>query len=309
MVAARPRPIGGGPTGAVRAAPTIRAVPVDHYENFPVASLLCPPAMRAGVTALYHFARTADDIADEGDAPPDARRQQLQQYRQALQDAAAGRPPTGPWAQVFGPLDQAIRRHQLPLQLLDDLLDAFTQDTHNPRYADRDQLLDYCRRSANPVGRLMLHMAGVHGAQALAQSDAICSALQLINFWQDPSVDLPRGRHYVPETDARQHGLTLDALARQGDSPASQALLRALCHWAGDLMTAGAPLACQVPGRLGWELRLVVQGGLRILERISAMQYRTLRQRPTLGPADLPVLLWRAVRMRPAHPTPGFHLG
>ena len=196
----------------------------------------------------------------------------------------------------------------MPLSLLTDLLDAFTQDTHNPRYADRAQLLDYCRRSANPIGRLMLHMAGVQGAQALAQSDAICSALQLINFWQDPSVDLPRGRHYVPEADARQHGLTLDQLAQQADSPASQALLRALCHWAGALMTEGAPLACQVPGRLGWELRLVVQGGLRILERISAMQYRTLRQRPTVGAPDLPLMLWRALRMRPARPTPGFRL-
>ena len=288
--------------------PTMRAVPVDHYENFPVASLLCPPSMRAGVTALYHFARTADDIADEGDASPEARRQQLRQYQAALAQAAAGRPAAGPWAPVFGPLAQAINQYQLPLNLLTDLLDAFLQDTHNPRYADRTQLLDYCRLSANPVGRLMLHMAGVQGAQALAQSDAICSALQLINFWQDPSVDLPRGRHYVPEADARRHGLTLDQLAQQPDSPASQALLRELCHWAGALMTEGAPLACAVPGRLGWELRLVVQGGLRILERISAMHYRTLRQRPKLGATDLPVMLWRALRMRPARPTPGFRL-
>ena len=292
----------------LRRQPTMRAVPVDHYENFPVASLLCPPSMRAGATALYHFARTADDIADEGDASPEARRQQLRQYQAALALAAAGRPAAGPWAPVFSPLAQAINQYQLPLNLLTDLLDAFLQDTHNPRYADRAQLLDYCRLSANPVGRLMLHMAGVQGAQALAQSDAICSALQLINFWQDPSVDLPRGRHYVPEADARRHGLSLDQLAQQPDSPASQALLRELCHWAGALMTEGAPLACAVPGRLGWELRLVVQGGLRILERISAMHYRTLRQRPTLGATDLPVMLWRALRMRPARPTPGFRL-
>ena len=267
--------------------------------------------MRAGVTALYHFARTADDLADEGDATPEARRSQLQQYRQVLLACAAGQAHTGPWAPVFGPLAQAITRHHLPLPLLTDLLDAFSQDTHNPRYADRAQLLDYCRRSANPVGRLILHMAGVCDAQALTQSDAICSALQLINFWQDPSVDLPRGRHYVPAADAQRHGLSLDQLAQQAqlaDSPASQALLRELCHWAGALMAEGAPLACRVPGRLGWELRLVVQGGLRILERIAAMHYRTLRQRPTLGASDFPVLLWRALRMRPARPTPGFRL-
>ncbi|HOB95362.1 MAG TPA: squalene synthase HpnC [Aquabacterium sp.] len=283
-------------------------MPVDHYENFPVASLLCPPAMRDGVTALYHFARTADDIADEGDAPAEARRAQLQLYRQALQRAAAGHAVDGPWAGIFGALTAAIGRHGLSVQLLDDLLDAFTQDTHNPRYADRAQLLDYCRRSANPVGRLMLQMAGVHDVLSLRQSDAVCSALQLINFWQDPSVDLPRGRHYVPQVDAHRHGLTLDDLAQQADSPATQALLRDLCAWAGALMAEGAPLACRVPGRLGWELRLVVQGGLRILERIAAMHYRTLRQRPTLGTTDLCVMLWRATRMRPARPTPGFRL-
>jgi phytoene/squalene synthetase len=155
---------------------------------------------------------------------------------------------------------------------------------------------------------LLLHLAGVADGHSLAQSDAICSALQLINFWQDASVDLPRGRHYVPEADARRHGLDLDALAAGTDTPASQALLRELCHWAAALMREGAPLACRLPGRLGWELRGVVQGGLRILERIDAMHYRTLSQRPVLGRADLPVLVWRALRMRPAAPTPGFRL-
>jgi squalene synthase HpnC len=284
-------------------------VSVDHYENFPVATLLCPPQMRDGVTALYHFARTADDLADEGDAAPATRRASLQDYRRCLDAAVAGQPLGARWRPVFEPLARAVERHRLPPALLHDLLDAFEQDTHNPRYADRAQLLDYCRRSANPIGRLMLHMAGVHAPDALARSDAICSALQLINFWQDPSVDLPRGRHYVPEADALAHGLRLDDLAMQRDSPASQALLRELCHWAAALMRQGAPLACEVPGRLGWELRLVVQGGLRILERIAAMQYRTLHQRPTLGPRDWPVLLWRALRLRSARPTPGFGLG
>lgn len=281
---------------------------VDHYENFPVASVLCPPAMRAGVTALYHFARTADDLADEGDAPAAERLRLLADYRRQLHAIAAGTPPEGRWAGVFAPLQQAIARHGLSVQLLDDLLDAFMQDTGNPRYADRAQLLDYCRRSANPVGRLMLQMAGIDAPHLLAQSDAICSALQLINFWQDPSVDLPRGRHYVPAADAAAHGLSLDQLAQQQDSPATQALLRALCQWAAALMEEGAPLALAVPGRLGWELRLVVQGGLRILEKIGRMQYRTLRARPVLRATDLPVMAWRAWRMRPAQPVPGFRL-
>ena len=287
-------------------------MPVDHYENFPVASILCPPALRAPVQAIYHFARTADDLADEGETSADARRHTLAQYRLALVAAANGAVAADRWPAVFGPLAQAIQAHALPLPLLDDLLDAFIQDTGNPHYADRNQLLDYCRRSANPVGRLMLHLAGVQDAVSLDQSDAVCSALQLINFWQDPSVDLPRGRHYVPVADATRHGLRLSDLQANpqtgADTPATQALLRELCHWAAALMQQGAPLACRVPGRLGWELRLVVQGGLRILERIAAMQYRTLAQRPTLSALDLPVLLWRALRMRPSAATPGFRL-
>ena len=280
----------------------------DHYENFPVASWLCPAALRGAVTAIYHFARTADDIADEGNASPAQRQSDLARYRLALQAAAAGAPLDGVWPAVFRPLAAAITRHQLPLHLLDALLDAFWQDTGNPRHADRAQLLDYCTRSANPIGRLMLHLAGVSDDLSLAQSDAVCTALQLINFWQDPSVDLPRGRHYVPVADAQRHGLSLDTLAAQPDSAATQALLRELCQWAAELMRQGAPLACRLPGRFGWELRLVVQGGLRILERIAGLQYRTLHQRPMLGASDLPVMAWRALRMRPTMPTPGFVL-
>ena len=283
-------------------------VSVEHYENFPVASWLCPPALRSAVVAIYHFARTADDLADEGVFTAEQRRAALARYRQALHAAAGGQPLIDAWPGVFDPLAAAIAQHGLPVQRLDDLLDAFVQDTANAHHADRAQLLDYCRRSANPIGRLMLHLAGVTDARSLAQSDAVCSALQLINFWQDPSVDLPRGRHYVPVADARRHGLSLDTLHHQGDTAASQALLRELCRWAADLMQEGAPLACRVPGRLGWELRLVVQGGLRILERIARLQYRTLHHRPTLDGSDYPVMLWRAVRMRPSTPTPGFAL-
>lgn len=277
---------------------------VEHYENFPVASWLCPPALRAPVTALYHFARTADDLADEGNAPAAQRLAALARYRAALHDAAAGHVDPQAWPGVFGPLATALRAHDLPLPLLEALLDAFVQDCGNPVHPDRAALLDYCRRSANPVGRLVLHLAGVRDEAALEQSDAICSALQLINFWQDPSVDLPRGRHYLPEADLRRHGLARTDLRAGADSPATQALLRELCDWAGTLMRQGAPLVHRVPGRLGWELRLVVQGGLRILETIAAMQYRTLGRRPVLRPLDAPLMLWRALRMRPALPAP-----
>ena len=278
---------------------TIARVSVDHYENFPVASWLCPAALRPAVAALYHFARTADDLADEGQATPAERRAQLADYRQALDAAATGTPRPDAWPQVFKPLAAAIARHRLPVPLMADLLSAFEQDTHNPTYPDRAALLDYCSRSANPIGRLMLHLAGVEDARALARSDAICSALQLINFWQDPSVDLPRGRLYFPMADLARHGLAPQALEAGQDTPATQALLTELCQWAGDLMHTGSPLVHQVPGRLGWELRLVVQGGLRILEKIAHMQHRSLSRRPTLGRGDAWRMLVRACAMRP----------
>jgi squalene synthase HpnC len=275
-------------------------VSVDHYENFPVASVLCPPALRPPITAIYHFARTADDIADEGDACTESRLADLADFRRDLMAVATGQAPSARWARVFTPLAVQIARHRLPVPLLADLLDAFAQDTRNPLYRDRAAVLDYCRRSADPIGRLLLHLYGVTDAQALRRSDAICTALQLINFWQDLSVDGPRGRHYVPEADRARHGVPLADLVARRDSPAARALVRELCDWARGLMVEGAPLVHQVPGRGGWELRLVVQGGLRILEKIAAMDHAALLRRPTVGAADAPQLLWRALRMRAA---------
>jgi squalene synthase HpnC len=278
---------------------------VGHYENFPVASWLCPPRLRPPVRAIYAFARTADDLADEGHAAPAERLDALARYRAALHRVAAGSPVSpDAWPQVFGPLQRELRAHALPLPLLDDLLDAFMQDVGNPVYAQRSDLLDYCRRSANPIGRLLLHLYGVNDPLALTRSDAVCSALQLINFWQDLSVDLPRGRTYLPTADLRRHGLDITTLSNRVDDASSQALVRDLCDWAGGLMRQGAPLALQLPGRVGWELRLVVQGGLRVLDRIAAMQYRSLRQRPTIGAADLLPMAWRALTMSAHAPMP-----
>ncbi len=253
--------------------------------------------MRAGVTALYHFARTADDLADEGDATPEARRSQLQQYRQVLLACAAGQAHTGPWAPVFGPLAQAITRHHLPLPLLTDLLDAFSQDTHNPRYADRAQLLDYCRRSANPVGRLILHMAGVCDAQALTQSDAICSALQLINFWQDVAIDLDKGRIYIPQAELQRFELEAADVAQRPADAHWVALMRHLTGHARAMLLSGAELPHRLGGRIGFELRLVIQGGLRILERIDAVRGDVFTQRPSLRPVDWMRMMLRAVTM------------
>jgi squalene synthase HpnC len=273
------------------------ALGVDHYENFPVASILCPPAIRPAVAAIYHFARTADDIADEGDAPPAERLDQLAAYRADLSAVLAGRTPGPRWAPVFAALARQQALHGLPPQLLHDLLDAFEQDVRNPPYPDRAAVLDYCRRSANPIGRLLLHLYGIGDAASLRRSDAICSALQLINFWQDLSVDGPRGRCYVPHADAAAHAVPLAALARCEDSPPARVLVQTLCDWAEGLMLEGAPLVRTVPGRAGWELRLVVQGGLRVLARIRAMDHAALLQRPKLTALDLPLLLWRAATL------------
>lgn len=271
---------------------------VEHYENFPVASVLCPPALRPAVTAIYHFARTADDIADEGDAPANERLRDLQAYREDLRALYDGRRASDRWLAVFQPLEAMRVQHGMPQALLADLLDAFVQDVRNPPYPDRSSLLDYCRRSANPIGRLLLHLYGVTDTLALRQSDAVCSALQLINFWQDLSIDLPRGRCYVPATDTAAHGLTGAALQSGQDTAATRALVRELAHWAQALMNEGAPLVRAVPGRAGWELRLVIQGGLRILAKMEAMQFAALSHRPTLGTLDLPPLLWRTLTMR-----------
>ncbi len=273
-------------------------MPVDHYENFPVASVLCPPALRPAVVAIYHFARTADDIADEGAAVPAERLAELRAYRADLRLALAGQPAGPRWQRVFVPLAQRVAQFRLPANPLHDLLDAFEQDVRNPPYADRSGLLDYCRRSANPIGRLLLHLYGIQDARSLQQSDAICTALQLINFWQDLSVDGPRGRCYVPETDRVAHGVPADDLAAARDSTAGRVLVAALCDWARSLMLQGAPLATRVPGRAGWELRGVVAGGLRILQKIERMDHAALAHRPTLSATDLPWLVWRAATLK-----------
>lgn len=278
-----------------------RPVSVDHYENFPVASVLCPPALRPAIGAIYGFARTADDLADEGEAPAAQRLDDLAAYRADLQAVVAGRAPSARWAPIFEALRDTLRRHALPTALLADLLSAFEQDVVKHRYADRSELLDYCRRSANPVGRLLLHLYGIDDATSLRQSDSICTALQLANFWQDLGVDAGRGRLYVPASDVARHGVDPELLLGRSDAPAVHALVAELVDWATDLMKTGAPLALSVPGRAGWELRLVVQGGLRILQKIQRAGYTTLVRRPKLGAHDVPLLLWRAAWMRDEH--------
>jgi len=276
--------------------------PVTHYENFPVASILCPPHLRGAIAAIYHFARTADDLADEGQVDAATRLADLQAYRADLLAIASGQPGSGRWAAVFVSLQQIVQTHQLPVQLLIDLLDAFEQDvrytSEKRRYADDSELLDYCRRSANPIGRLLLHLYKVQDEAALVQSDHICSALQLINFWQDVSLDAQRGRWYITQEGRARYALTDADFSSASKSQNASLLIADYVRSARAMMLKGAALPLTVPGRAGWELRLVVQGGLRILDKIEAMGYVTWRQRPKLGVWDVPVLIWRAVWMR-----------
>jgi len=277
-------------------------VSVDHYENFPVASLLCPSHLRPAVGAIYWFARTADDLADEGDATPARRQADLEAFRRDLQAVAAGAPASVRWPQVFEPLGRAMTRFAMPTAPFQDLLSAFEQDVVKTRYADRAELLDYCRRSAAPIGRLLLHLYEVRDDRSLVRSDAICIALQLANFWQDLGVDTQRARLYPPLSDCARHGVDPEDILARRDSPSSRALVADLVCWARTLMLSGAPLVHAVPGRAGFELRLVVQGGLRILEKIDRMNHATLQARPRLRGIDAPVMLWRALCMRAQAP-------
>lgn len=287
---------------APQVSPTAATQPISHYENFPVASMLCPPRLRPAIAAIYHFARTADDLADEGDASATQRLAALAQYRADLLAIASGQPHSQSWPQVFEPLRTVLHDFHLPLPLLTDLIDAFTQDVRytaeQRRYLDDAELLDYCTRSANPVGRLLLHLYGITDDLSLAQSDQICSALQLVNFWQDVSVDVARGRWY-PSQQAMAISEVTDAdLQPDSHSDNAKRLIAAYAMAAKTLMHQGAPLACRIPGRAGWELRLVVQGGLRMLDKIEALDFATWRTRPKLTAWDLPVMLWRALWMQ-----------
>ncbi len=280
---------------------------VDHYENFPVASVLLPAALREPVAAIYGFARSADDFADEGDRSAEQRRALLAGYQAEL-DAIAGGAPTQ--HAVFLRLRPVIARYNLPLQLFRDLLDAFMQDVGKDRYRDFAELMDYCRRSADPVGRLMLHLFGQAVEANLARSDAICSALQLINHWQDVAIDAAKGangRIYLPQDDMARFGVSDgDLLQRRADLPPDAgltALLRFQVERARALMLSGASLGWDLPGRLGLEIRAIVAGGLRILDKIEAVDYDVFNRRPVLRPLDWPPILWSAlVRARDTKP-------
>ncbi|MRV76131.1 squalene synthase HpnC [Duganella sp. FT92W] len=270
-------------------------MPVDHYENFPVASVLLPRRLVPAVEAIYAFARSADDLADEGDATPDERLAALNLYELQLQRIGRqeeGLPP------MFARLAGVIREFDLPMAPFHDLLSAFKQDVVVQRYRTYADLLDYCARSANPVGLLMLSLYKAADETNVRDSDAICSALQIINFLQDVAIDLHKERIYLPLEDLTRFAVSPAQLGHADGQAKWRNLMKFEVARARALMLSGAPLALRLPGRIGLELRLVVQGGLRILEAIEEVEYDVFRHRPKLGKWDWIKVVWRALTMR-----------
>ena len=260
---------------------------VGHYENFPVASLLIPAPLRGPVQTIYRFARSADDFADEGDDAPEVRLKKLDDYRAQL---------AAPASDLLRDVQKIIREHELPVQLFADLLDAFSQDVTKKRYASFSEVMDYCRRSANPVGRLLLHLFKRTTDSDLQRSDAICSALQLINHWQDVEIDFSRDdRVYLPQDEMARFGVTEAHLRDRRCDARWRELMKFQVDRARSLMLSGRELGHALPGRVGLEIRATIQGGLRILEKIEAVGYDVFRRRPKLRPLDWPLLLVRAV--------------
>ena len=295
-------------TGLAEAYDTCARIARGHYENFPVASLLLPRRMRPHVAAVYAFARVADDFADEGDQTSDARLALLAAWRERLMACTAAHDSsdsaglqacaTADADNIFLALGSTIRACRLPVSLFDDLLSAFRQDVTTTRYETWNDVLNYCRRSANPVGRLVLGIAGVDDEALARSSDAVCTALQLTNFWQDLARDWRRGRLYLPLEDCRREGADPADLDAGRLTPAWRNVLRGAGARTVALFEQGRAVCDGVHGRLGFELRLTWLGGRRILSRLERDDYDVFHWRPALGAPDVPALVWQAMMWR-----------
>ena len=253
----------------------------SHYENFPVASVFLPKKLRRPISVIYAFARTADDFADEGDAPQQQRLDQLNDYSRVLK-AIDNNDYQGNNA-IFIALADVIKQHQLPISLFKDLLDAFKQDVVQNRYQNFDDVLDYCKRSANPVGRLLLLLEGHPTEQQLQQSDAICSALQLINFYQDIVQDITESdRIYIPTEELEEFGVSEKQLT-QLDTTNIAPLIRLQHKRALGLMITGVRLGTTVKGRIGWEIRAMTLAGITTLNKLISLNDDALLNRPRLS--------------------------
>ena len=264
----------------------------QHYENFPVASLLLPKTLRRPISVIYCFARNADDFADEGDASAQQRLAQLDDYSQKLRAISSGNEATRD--PVFLALADVIKNHQLPLQLFEDLLLAFRQDVIKTRYSNYEQVLDYCSHSANPVGRLLLHLTAQDSALNLQRSDAICSALQLINFLQDLAQDYDENnRIYLPQDEMQRYGVSEQHLRNKTSDQAFGQLIKFQIARTRELMLSGALLGNNIPGRFGLQLRMMINGGLQVLQLLDRQE--DFFSRPRLKTVHWLNILWHAI--------------
>lgn len=266
-----------------------------HYENFPVASVLLPMRLRKPIGLIYAFARQADDFADEGDLAPEARLALLDGFRKELDRIAAGNTPD---TEFFRTLAAMIAERNLPLQPFYDLLDAFSQDVVKTRYENFGEVIDYCRRSANPIGRLLLHLYDEATPRNLGYSDAICSALQIINFLQDVEIDYRKDRIYFPLDEMRKYRIKETQIASHDPGGMWWNFMQFEIERARKLLQSGAPLGLVLKGRIGMEMRTIIAGGERILSKLHKHKGDMFNHRPVLTPRDWGYMLYRAVRAK-----------
>ncbi len=272
-----------------------RPMTTKHYENFPVASLLLPRKLRQPVSLIYAFARQADDFADEGELEPSQRIELLNGFRMELDKIRDGKTPV---TSLFNELAPMIAHYRLPLEPFYDLLDAFSQDVVKSRYADFAEVMQYCRRSANPVGRLLLHLYGVADRRNLAYSDAICSSLQLINFLQDVAIDFKKDRIYLPQDEMAKYKIAESQIASGDNGGLWEMFMLSQIERTRKLLQAGAPLGRILPGRIGLEMRMIIMGGESILRKLHKSRGNIFQQRPVLKPGDWAYMLYRSLRAK-----------
>ena len=267
-----------------------------HYENFPVASVFLPKHLRAPIALIYCFARQADDFADEGDLSMEERLALLDEFRQQLDLLQAYIKPK---SEFFLALGEMIRSKKLPLTSFYDLLDAFSQDVVKTRYANYDEVLAYCAKSANPIGRLLLHLYGKASPENIKLSDHLCSALQLINFLQDIADDFKKNagkqRIYLCQDEMAKFGVTEQIIADQVVNANWQQLMRFNLNRASNLLQAGKPLGCILKGRIGFEMRMIIAGGERIICKLAQVNGDIYQHRPTLQPLDWLRIFFKAL--------------
>ncbi|MCB5189753.1 squalene synthase HpnC [Methylobacillus arboreus] len=266
-----------------------------HYENFPVASFLLPKDLRAPVGLIYAFARQADDFADEGDLHPEERLALLDDFRLQLDQI---RDDTVPDTPLFQALHKMIKERGLPLEPFYDLLSAFSQDVVKARYVNFGEVIDYCRRSANPVGRLMLYLYHAATPRNIALSDAICTSLQLINFLQDIEIDYRKDRIYLPQDELQKYKISEQQIANKNTQGTWSLFMEFQINRTRKLLQSGAPLGLALPGRIGLEMRMIIAGGERILKKLHHGRGDVFNQRPVLNAVDWTYMFYRAVRKK-----------